>query len=330
MHTHFLGTEEVEAYLRDVGGRLLALGPDMPTVWVPIGESGRVLAKRLLRLQPKFESQITIIPVEFVRNANRENVDLRFEKTASRQLNAKNVFVLDSSVHSGTTMAMVLKKADEYGAAGVCSYSLVMKRSSMFVPSFWGLMIDDHDRAYFLLNELPNNHFINNALQNASKNGDIRTPYFHIRKLDRSDLKRPRVKCNLASLDRHEWADMYYEMRNSDGDFWAYVLEVGNTILGYITFALRKGGWLSLETIAVDPRHQGKGYCSALARWAETMARQSRCSEIRLWAIENKTKMYEGMGYKTVTPEDALELDDGKYIRMTKRILYHIRLPRTD
>ncbi len=45
------------------------------------------------------------------------------------------------------------------GAKQVCSYALVMKHSSGFIPSFWGVTIGDHDRAYFLLDVLPNNHF---------------------------------------------------------------------------------------------------------------------------------------------------------------------------
>lgn len=37
------------------------------------------------------------------------------------------------------------------------AYSLVMKRGSCFLPHYFGVVVDDHDRILFLLDAIPNN-----------------------------------------------------------------------------------------------------------------------------------------------------------------------------
>ncbi|MBN1344844.1 MAG: GNAT family N-acetyltransferase [Phycisphaerae bacterium] len=326
MNTHYLGGEEVRAYSRDLVRRIRDLGNKMPRVWIPIGRSGREILKKLLEVDPELDSRIVPVPAEFDRDHDHKATTARFEKGAKARITGKNVLVMDGAVHSGRAMLSVVRKASELGAAGVFSYTLVLKRSSVFVPSFWGVTIDDHDRAFFLLEELPNNRFTC-APSGPEYKPPQRTPNFHIRMLMKQDLELPKFKCGLKSLDRLTWSDYYYDMVNSDRDFWIYLLEVGTRIAGYVSFSLRDGGWLSVESVAVRRVDRGKGYASALMRWAETNARQFGCEESRLWAIEREVHKYEHLGWKKVQHEEPLCLDDGRYHRMCKRILYHLKRP---
>lgn len=310
MVTHFLGHEEVRAFLRDLAGSILGFGLK---TWCPIGPSGNVLAETLLELEPSLKAGLAVVPVGYDRESKKISL-----KSSNPELDFRgaDVLVLDSSVHSGTTMQSVAKKIAEFGPQSVATYSLVLKRGASFVPSFWGVMIGDHDRAYFLLDKLPNNHL-------RSK-----PPACGLRKLTEVDLGSAPVVSGVASLDRITWGDRYYDMRLSENGRCTYLLETSHGVGGYLTISLRGAQkpaalLLVIDEVVVAKSEQGKDYGSSLMRFAETLARHNCCSALTLWAIEDKVSFYEGASYSRVHGEE-MDLEGERYFLMNKKIIYHI------
>ncbi|MGC9984939.1 MAG: GNAT family N-acetyltransferase [Polyangia bacterium] len=307
MHTHFIGAEEVDAYLREFVGRILKLGEKMPTLWCPIGRSGSVLLERLLRVggQP-LADRVHVLSVSFERD---ENKVVFSDGDPKADIKGRRVLVLDSSIHSGATMYRVVQEIDACSAEGVCSYSLVVKNGSNFVPSFWAVLIEDHDRAYFLLDELPTQRL------------NRHDPYLHLRRLAHKDLNSPPVKSGLRSLDRITWSDRYYDMVNSAGQM-TYLLEVGSRIVGYLTCQSKDERTLCIQEVAVDSALAGHHLGGALMRWGETVARCTQCEDIELWAIATQVDFYKRQGFEHM-PKPPMELAEGEsYLLMRKRIVY--------
>ena len=156
MHTYFLGREEVDAYVRDLVDRLQALGELFPYTWCTLGHSGEELAVVISKALPKDgESKIRIIPMNYDRASKA--VVFQDEQDKAVFADGKPVLILDSSVHTGNTMLAVFQTLKSLGAKNICSYSLVVKRNSAYIPNFFGVVIQPHDRAYFLLDKIPNN-----------------------------------------------------------------------------------------------------------------------------------------------------------------------------
>src|SRR5207302_1003484 len=188
-------------------------GAARPTVWFPIGRSGEVLIERLLLRFPKLTEETVIDRVNFDRKTSQTFFT---DGDPADALAGTHALVIDSSVHSGGTMLRVLKAVGAYKPASVSSYTLVLKRSSTFVPSLWGVMINDHDRAYFLLDQLPNNR-LHKSVHNT-----------HIRRLTKDDFNVPPVVSGLNSIDRVTWGDRFYDMACSEHERRTYFLEQGN------------------------------------------------------------------------------------------------------
>ena len=326
MYTHYLGNDEVKAYLRDLANRLLVLNQAMPRVWVPIGQSGIELTKEIEKVEPKLNTfPVEIIPAQF----DRDNSQIDFEESAADKIKNQKVMVLDSSVHSGYTMQKVVQKVAAFGAGAICSYSLVLKQNSCFIPSFWGVTIGDYDRAYFLLPSLPNNHFLDPTVQHGQvrerpPGGPVAEPYFHIRKLNKDDINKPPLKSGTISLDRGTWEDRYYEMK-AHSERRTYVLEVGEIIAGYVSISREDNtSTLGIEAIAVDEKYQGRKYGGALLRWAETFARQANLKRIHLWSIDKELGFYKKYKYVDVMGEEPMFLINEKYFPMSKLVLSHL------
>ena len=319
MVTHFLGREEVLAYLRDLLVRLERFDA-VPTVWCPLTRSGNALLRHLLDLvashHPQLADSVSVLPIE-VKDVNDEVHFLQGDP--AKDIPGKNVMIFDGATHSGQMMTNCAREALRYGAAGVCTYSLVLKRGSKFIPTLWGVTVDDTDRTFFLLDKIPNNRLDAGCLKSSTGR---RALNIHLRVLAESDLKKPPVVSELDSLDRVTWGDRYFDMKAGGKHRCSYVLEKGSEILGYLTLSHPEAGRLSIDEVAVDRNHRGKNIGAVLVRFADTMARQFDCLSIQLQAVANKRDFYKGFGYKVVT-ETPLTLDDEEYWLMEKPVIYN-------
>lgn len=231
-------------------------------------------------------------------------------ETIPDDLSDTKVFLIDSAVHSGATMRAVATNLARRGAS-LMTYSLVLKRTSEFIPSFFSLLIDEHDRALFQLQKLPNNR--------------LQTPFGYLRAINADDVKRTpnALRTSVASIAKITFGDLYYDKIAHDG--LVYLYEQDNEIRGYVHFTCQPHGILAIDTILTDQAHVGKGIGGAMMRWAETFARSRRCTSIELWSIENQRDFYLNQ-YFELTDDKPIYLGDGEtYYRMTKRVLYNVK-----
>jgi ribosomal protein S18 acetylase RimI-like enzyme len=76
----------------------------------------------------------------------------------------------------------------------------------------------------------------------------------------------------------------------------------GSLTVGFISL-IRKDHVMYVDMLAVHPGYQGKGYGSALMRWAERAASLKGCGEVRLWVDEANTgaqKFYSKLGFTPI------------------------------
>jgi GNAT superfamily N-acetyltransferase len=329
MVTYFLSKDEVRAYLRDFLARLERLDP-IPTVWCPVTLSGTTLLKELIPLMkeyhPELAKKITTIGVGV------KNKTVKFEtKFPEREVAKKCVLLFDSSMHTGGTMRRCVAEAMRLGASGVATYSLVMKRGSCFIPTFWGMMIDDTDRIYFLLDKIPNGRLDYGPEKDAT--GKARKiSCVHVARLCEDHLKTKPVNCGVISLDRVTWGDRHFDMQAGEHKECTYILQTGAETVGYMSVHLSDPACLFVTEIAVDKKHQGKGkgknrrkgkgYGAILMRFADTLARQCNCLWVRLNAIEEKISFYEGFDYQKIPGRKPIVLDHEKYFPMEHKVVY--------
>ena len=319
MVTYFLGREEVSAYLRDFLIRLERLNA-VPTLWCPLTRSGTALLDELLNLvgrhHPRLAESVSVLPIE-VDDGTRQ---IRFTQgDPAKDIPGQNVLIFDGATHSGRMMTNCVAEVVRRRAAGVCTYSLVLKRGSTFIPTFWGVAVDDVDRAFFLLEMIPNHRLDAGGPRSPKKKKALN---IHIRLLCESHLKKPPVVCGLGSMDRVTWGDRHFDMKAGDQRRCSYVLEQGDEILGYVTLTRAKDGSLAIDEVAVDRKHHGKNLGAVLMRFADTMARQFDCQEVHLHAIKDKLDFYKGFGY-AVAAKSPLMLDDEEYWPMEKPVIYN-------
>lgn len=319
MVTYFLGKEEVSAYLRDFLIRLEQLDA-VPTLWCPLTRSGKALLDELLDLardyHPNLVETVSVLPVE-VRD---KTLEVRFAtEDPAKEIRGRNVLILDGATHSGRMMTKCVAEVLRHGAAGVCTYSLVLKRGSTFIPTFWGLAVEDVDRAFFLLDKIPNHRLDAGGPQSQQKKKGLNV---HLRLLSEAHLKKLPVVSGLASIDRVTWSDRFFEMKTGGQRHCSYVLEKADEILGFLSLTHRETGCLFIDEIAVDQKHQGRNVGPVMMRFADTMARQFDCHKLQLYAIENRLDFYKGFGYKVVTGS-PLKLDDEVYWLMEKAVIYN-------
>jgi GNAT superfamily N-acetyltransferase len=210
-------------------------------------------------------------------------------------------------------MRHVVDELFKNGVSNVLSYSLVVKKTSEFIPNYFGMIIDEHDRVFFQLDIFPNNR-----LRKMLPFGSLRT-------LREDDINREPncLETGVASLDRLSFADLWYYMRTQHSN--VYVYEINGRIVAYLHFKYQKSGKLFLDLIACDKAVQGLQIGSILMRWAETFARSSNCSAIELWAIEDRVAWYADRGYELVMGEEMYLGKGEKYQKMSRRILYNVK-----
>ena len=180
-------------------------------------------------------------------------------------------------------------------------------------------MIDETDRAYFLLETLPNNRL---------DVGQHPLPPVHLRLLSKDHLLMPAIVSGVASIDRIKWSDRLFQMEAADNGTCTYVLERASCIVGFLTIHPIDGKGVAVDEIVVDPTKQGHGYGGILLRFADNVARHSDCQIIRLNAIKSKVELYEGFGYEQCQGKSPLFIDNEEYIPMHRKVLYHQPRPR--
>jgi GNAT superfamily N-acetyltransferase len=199
----------------------------------------------------------------------------------------------------------------EFGVSKLTSYTLVLKRGSCFIPSYFGLIIDDADRALFQLEKYPTNRLFK------------RKPFGTLRKLAAEDVHRTpnNPDSGVPSIDKMTWGDLLYDKEAKSSH--VYVYELDKKIAAFISFKTSKEGVMLIDAVAANKSLHGLGVGAMLVRWAETWARSSDCHSIELWAIEGRMDFYENKGF--VRTSQKLDLGGGEiYIRMCREILYNI------
>jgi hypothetical protein len=262
MVNNYLGREEVSGYLGDLLERLNDFAV-FPTVWCPLTPSGNQLVKFLLaqidKTRPDLLDRVIVVPIYI--NDGRKKISFG-ERNPVRELAGKNVLVFDSVIHTGSTMGMAVDEVMKRGAKTVASYGLAVKRGSTFIPTLWGLMLDDADRVFLLLNNIPNQKL---------HSGKRKISPVCIQQLSELHLDSPKVTCGVASMDRITWGDRFFDMKSSEQERFSYVLRAGEKIFGYLTVHRAKANCLMVDEIAVAKNQHDKGFGSILIRLAHTV-----------------------------------------------------------
>lgn len=312
MITYFLGAEEVAAYNRDFSIRLDQLGDNFPTHWFALGLSGRKVIDALIELLPHRQEQIIVGIAHF----DRQTDTIQFSKETpfgESKLDGKRVLILDAAVHSGRSMLGMTQFVQNAGAQEIISYTLVLKRGSMLVPTFFSVVIDDKDRIYFDLDILPNNR-----LAKPAPPGVLRA--ITTQDLDREivDIPAPFIGLTVG--------DLVYD-RDAHGSH-VYIFEYAGEIVGFVSFrkigaTLFIGAWYGAKRLLNGEKMKIGG---ALFRWTETWGRSARCERIELWAYKAAAAVYEHLGF-TATETGWRTLGAGQEFRvMEKKILYNIKV----
>ncbi|MCW2244921.1 GNAT superfamily N-acetyltransferase [Azospirillum fermentarium] len=315
MHTHFLTKEIVNAYLIDLRERLLNLGHNFPKIWVSLGSSGDKILDALASVfgnEFLLENDIKIERLSVERGSNQ--VRNHTPKSCFPLQENHVVFLVDGPIHSGSSMQLATDWLMKNNATNLISYGLVIKRTSDYIPTYFGVMIEEHDRAFFQLEKIANNRIIKKH-----------PPFGVLRAIKNSDTihEQQTVESGVASIDKTTLADLWY-YHKSKGDH-VFLYEIGEEIAGYIHFFKTKRQGISIDVLAVGKKFHKQGIANILMRWAENWARCHKLMEIELQAIEGKIPMYEAYGYE-VEPRDAINLGNGEiYKYMRKKLLYNIK-----
>ena len=305
------------AYAKDFVARLKKMEP-FPEVWCPITKSGSDIAKLFWSILRTVGSpvRVQLLPISVSRTG--EEIDISFRGgDPAVQIPGKSVLILDGAIHSGRTMSRCANEVMKYKPQELLSYSLIMKASSSFVPTLWGVTIDETDRAFFLLKEIPNHRL------DAVNPEKLQQPV-HIERLEERHRSSPPVATEVDSMNRQTWADRIYQMAVSPG-VCTYVLMRTESIVGYLTVRF-SGDYMSIDELAIDKEKRSRGYGGVLLRFADTMARQANCRTVRLNAIENKITFYEAAKYRKISNTSSIRLDEKElYWPMERTVLYHQR-----
>ncbi len=305
MITHFLGDEEVAAYSRDFARRLVALGEDFPAKWFTLGESGEKIAAVIYEmLPPDFQKKISATTVYVDRKTNR----VRYANSIKGvRFGTASVLLIDAAVHSGQSMSRVVGSLWKFRAKSILTYTLMLKRSSKFIPTYFGVLVTDRDRVYFQLDEMPNNRL-------AEK-----PPFGILKEVEQSDYKKEIIKVG-SPFDTVTIGDLLYDKNTRD--YFPYIYELNGKVAGFINFGKNKTV-LFIDAWATAKQFQGKGIGGALLRWAETWGRSNKCDAIQLWAFKPAIKTYHHLGYNFIG-DASMNLGDNQHYRlMGKKLLYN-------
>lgn len=310
MRTYLFSDDDIHRYALDFIKKLEVLGGQFPKLWLPLGESGDKIAEILVPLLPQhLREQVAIEPVSYFRTDRR--VCLRDGAALNDYSTYESVLVLDGAVHSGTSMLRAVRDLAAQGVKAVLSFSFVVKRTSIFVPNYFSILIEEHDRPYFQLDVIPNNF-----LQEEP-------PFGILRRIAADDVNRQPafLRTGVASIDRVSMGDLWYSDRKDGARVFLY--ECGGVVAAYISFYINDQNSLYVDIIAADEAFRGQGLGGVLMRWAGTYARSTCCSAIELNAHADRVDFYRHYGFSIVAGAEAIDIGgDEKYILMRKPIIY--------
>ena len=319
MQTTYLSKNEVCAYLRDLLERLRRM-EHKPTVWCAITRSGQHLRDLMLDLIPEVwpaqdieEMEITTATAWVEDGSDKVHID----SNDPTPFAGKHVFVFDSAIHSGRMMSICVREILRQGAATVTSYALVIKRGSSFIPTMWGLMIHHTDRAFFLLPSIPNQRLDTGSHRRP-------TTAVHFYKLNHDYEALPKITTGVASLDRVEWGDRWFDVQTNP-ERSVYLLTSGTRTVAFLSVTIVDDECLWIDELAADKTEQGKGIGGVLMRFADNLDRHANCHTVRLYAIADKIEFYENFDYTKVHSNKPLKLGTESYQLMQRTVLYHQR-----
>lgn len=242
-------------------------------------------------------------------NRTTRRVSLRDEIDIPEITEGTNALIIDGAVHSGTSMRAAYSEVARRGASEIVSYTFVLKKTSCFIPNYFGVLIDEHDRPYFQLQSIPNN-----LLREQP-------PFASLRRISADDVtSQPRfIDTNVDSISRTSIGDLWYSDQ-TEGSI-VYVYEHRNVIIGYISFRV-SDAVLYVELIAIDDSCRGKGLGGPLMRWAVSYARATCCTSMRLRAHSERIGFYERLGFQQ-TGESITISGRERYLTMERKIIYH-------
>ena len=277
MITHFLGADEVRAFARDLGNRLESLKSNYPTAWFALGKSGENFVEVLSEFIPtEFVDKVQVVRV----SANRDTGDVKFRDSLDGI--AGPALLIDSAVHSGKSMLAATKKIAGLNLPDVITYSLVLKRNSVLVPNYFGVVIDETDRCLFQLDSIPNNRLCE------------RQPFGVLRRLDGGDTSLPFIETGEPSIDETTFSSLLYELEKGSH---VYVCEHQNKIVGVLSFT-EKSKSIFIDLVANSASYRKKGVGAAMMRWAETWARSKKLDAVELWAIKSRVPFYQDRDFQ--------------------------------
>jgi GNAT superfamily N-acetyltransferase len=317
VNTYFIGREEIKGYVVDLFDRLESL-ETFPQVWCPITKSGDAIQEELLAVikqrRPERLEGLVSVPIGVSRASGQLSVTFPEETDLAGALGGKTVLLLDGAIHSGDTMNRCVAEIMRFKPSEVSSYSLVMKGGSSFIPTFWAVAIGETDRAFFLLETIPNHRLDAGASRNQ--------PPVHLERLSERHLEKPLIQCGVPSMDRGTWSDRLFQMQVANNPPCTYLLVRGDRICGYLTIH-GAGKVLSVDEVAVDPALEGTGYGGILLRFADTVARQTDCYSVQLLAIEKQVPKYQRFEYTKFEGRSPIKLDTETYWPMERAVIYH-------
>lgn len=319
MHTYFLGAEEVDGYCLHFANRLVHLfnstPQSFPFVWVVVGHSGLSISSRISKVltqrHPTFDTtKVNLVGVSFDRRTGTVLID----PEDLSGLQDQNVLIIDSAIHSGQTMLQIAQHVEKEGRAfSVASYSLVVKRTSVFIPQDFGVIIGDYDRAVFLMEEIRGPH-----LNKKAGGGYIRTLTPDI-----VDAFPSFLQTGEESIDKETWGDLLYA-KYAKGAF-VYVYIENAKPVGALSLLVQPGERTLVDVVAVDNACKGKGIGGALMRWAETLARSYNCSEFELWSInrDDVVQKYQKQGFVFVDGHPSIKISSRETYALMRKPMLH-------
>lgn len=308
MITHYLGKDEVAAYCRDLALRLGQFPDKFPLLWCALGPSGFKMAKTVFNyLDAETVRKISLGTTRY----NRESGAIEFLDWGNVDDLDQPVLVIDSAVHSGKSMLSLVEALKRRGLKNILTYGLVLKSGSSIVPNYFGVVIDEKDRTYFELDEIPNNRLYTK-----------KPPIGVLREVTENDVDR-KIAAVGAPFDELTVGDLLYEKAtNSSRIYWC---EHDEEVLGFVSFR-RIGQIVFIDAWATATAYRSNGIGSALLRWVETWARANRCTAIELWAFESAIPVYVHHSYEFVDAEWRNLGEGQRYKIMRKPLLYNLHI----